>query len=108
MFVSLTNRARAGQALGAVNAMKAGQKFCLDLDWNLLKVFHSIVEANGGRLRRMRCGASSRRSVPLFSGSKESRQEMCRRGPAGFALTEEGRILYECVSELLRQGQSNP
>jgi len=27
--------------------MRARQKFCLDLDWNLLKTFYGIVEANG-------------------------------------------------------------
>ncbi len=53
------------------------------------------------RRRRMRCGANSRRSVLRSSGLKKSLgKQTLAGGPAGFALTEEGRILYECISEV--------
>lgn len=81
--------------------MKAGQKFCLDLDWNLLKVFHSIVEANGvTSAANTLWRKQSTISLALQRLEKNLGKRLCRRGPGGFALTEEGRILHECVSEL--------
>lgn len=81
--------------------MRARQKFCLDLDWNLLKVFHGIVEANGvTSAANALWRKQSTISLALQRLEKNLGKKLCRRGPAGFELTDEGRILYECVSEL--------
>jgi DNA-binding transcriptional LysR family regulator len=81
--------------------MKAGQKFCLDLDWNLLKIFHSIVEANGvSSAANALWRKQSTISLALQRLERNVGKKLCRRGPAGFALTEEGRILFECISEV--------
>jgi DNA-binding transcriptional LysR family regulator len=81
--------------------MKAGHKFCLDLDWNLLKIFHSIVEANGvSSAANALWRKQSTISLALQRLEKNVGKRLCRRGPAGFALTEEGRILFECIDEV--------
>lgn len=81
--------------------MKSSQKFCLDLDWNLLKIFHSIVDANGvSSAANALWRKQSTISLALQRLERNVGKKLCRRGPAGFALTEEGRILYECVSEV--------
>lgn len=81
--------------------MIVSQKFCLDLDWNLLKVFHSIVEANGVTAAANALGRKqSTISLSLQRLEKHLGTTLCRRGPAGFELTEGGRILYECVGDL--------
>lgn len=81
--------------------MKVGQKFCVDLDWNLLKIFHSIVEANGvSSAANALWRKQSTISLALQRLEKNLGKKLCQRGPAGFALTEEGRILFESVSEV--------
>jgi LysR family transcriptional regulator, transcriptional activator for bauABCD operon len=81
--------------------MRAGQKFSLDLDWNLLKIFHSIVEANGvSSAANALWRKQSTISLALQRLERNVGKKLCRRGPAGFALTEEGRILFECISEV--------
>lgn len=81
--------------------MRLGQKFCLDLDWNLLKIFHSIVEANGvSSAANALWRKQSTISLALQRLESNLGKKLCRRGPAGFALTEEGRILYECINEI--------
>jgi DNA-binding transcriptional LysR family regulator len=81
--------------------MRARQKFCLDLDWNLLKIFHGIVEANGvTSAANVLWRKQSTLSLALQRLEKHLGKKLCRRGPAGFELTDEGRILYECVSEV--------
>lgn len=81
--------------------MRARQKFCLDLDWNLLKIFHGIVEANGvTSAANILWRKQSTLSLALKRLEKHLGKKLCQRGPAGFELTDEGRILYECVSEV--------
>lgn len=81
--------------------MRARQKFCLDLDWNLLKVFSVIVEANGvTSAANALWRKQSTISLALQRLEKNLDKKLCRRGPAGFELTDEGRIVYECVKEL--------
>ncbi|MBX9861904.1 MAG: LysR family transcriptional regulator [Hyphomicrobium sp.] len=81
--------------------MKADQKFCLDLDWNLLKIFHSIVEANGvSSAANALWRKQSTISLALQRLERNVGKRLCRRGPAGFALTEEGRILFECINDV--------
>jgi DNA-binding transcriptional LysR family regulator len=81
--------------------MRARQKFCLNLDWNLLKVFHGIVEANGvTSAANALWRKQSTISLALQRLERHLGKKLCRRGPAGFELTDEGRILFECVSEV--------
>lgn len=81
--------------------MRMRQKFCLDLDWNLLKIFHGIVEANGvTSAANALWRKQSTISLALQRLERHLGKKLCRRGPAGFELTDEGRILYECVSEV--------
>lgn len=76
------------------------------LDWNLLKVFTVIVEAGGigraaGRLGRQQPAVS----LALKRLEQRLGCTLCRRGPGGFALTDEGRRLAEIcgrMRELIR------
>lgn len=80
--------------------MRERQRFCLELDWNLLKIFHGIVEANGvTSAANALWRKQSTISLALQRLEKSVGKKLCRRGPAGFELTDEGRIIYECVSE---------
>lgn len=81
--------------------MRERQRFCLELDWNLLKVFYGIVEANGvTSAANALWRKQSTISLALQRLEKTLGKKLCLRGPAGFELTDEGRIIYECVSEL--------
>lgn len=76
------------------------------LDWNLLKVFSVLVETGG----LTRAAAKLGRKQPAISLALKRLEErlgtrLCRRGPGGFALTEEGRRLAAtCVrmSDMIR------
>ncbi|MBC8050945.1 MAG: LysR family transcriptional regulator [Chitinophagales bacterium] len=68
-------------------------------DWNLLKTFLTIVET-GGVSRAAERLQRKQSSVSLSLQRLEQRVgvQLCRRGPGGFALTEEGQRLAEnCV-----------
>ena len=71
-------------------------QFARNLDWNLLKFFHEIAEA------RSVTGAAQElnRKQPALSLALRRLEErlgvtLCQRGPTGFELTDEGRILAE-------------
>lgn len=71
------------------------------LDWNLLKTFLVIVEMGGVS----RAAEKLRRKQPSVSLSLQRLEQslglqLCRRGPGGFALTDEGRRLAENCSDL--------
>ncbi|WAX96906.1 LysR family transcriptional regulator [Aminobacter sp. NyZ550] len=77
------------------------QQFSQRLDWNLLKTFYDIVEANGitaaanvGWQKQSTISLALKR-LEAFVGSR-----LCQRGRAGFELTDEGRILYDCVKHI--------
>jgi DNA-binding transcriptional LysR family regulator len=77
------------------------------LDWNLLKVFLAIAEAQGISRAAARLG----RKQPAVSLALKRLEErlgvrLCERGPHGFSLTGEGRRLAEMCAEwaaLVRQ-----
>ncbi len=81
---------------------KNGKDFVLThLDWNLLKYFSVIVEAGGVTRAAEKLG----RKQPAISLALKRLEErlnsrLCRRGPGGFALTEEGRRLAENCAHL--------
>jgi LysR family transcriptional regulator, transcriptional activator for bauABCD operon len=72
------------------------RQFARNLDWNLLKFFNEITEA------RSVTGAAQalNRKQPALSLALKRLEErldvmLCRRGPTGFELTDEGNILAE-------------
>ncbi|WP_162913048.1 LysR family transcriptional regulator [Rhodospirillaceae bacterium SYSU D60014] len=77
--------------------MSAEQRFRRNLDWNLIKVFHEIVEV-GGVSHAARSLSRQQPSVSLALQRLESHlgARLCQRGPGGFTLTAEG----EAVAEL--------
>jgi DNA-binding transcriptional LysR family regulator len=75
--------------------------FSRKVDWNLLKTFHEIVEAGGVS----RAGRALRRKQPALSlALKRLEAELgvilCRRGPRGFELTDEGMLVAETCRSL--------
>jgi DNA-binding transcriptional LysR family regulator len=78
-----------------------GQRFAQALDWNLLKVFHQIVEARG----LSEAARHSSRTQPAVSMALRRLEEqvgarLCQRGPAGFEVTREGEILAELCAQM--------
>ena len=75
--------------------------FSRNVDWNLLKTFHEIAEAGG----ISRAGRALRRKQPALSlALKRLETELgvtlCRRGPRGFELTDEGMLVAETCRSL--------
>jgi DNA-binding transcriptional LysR family regulator len=75
--------------------------FSRNIDWNLLKVFHEIVEAGGVS----RAGHVLRRKQPALSLALKRLETqlgvtLCRRGPRGFELTDEGMLVAETCQSL--------
>ena len=79
------------------------------LDWNLLKVFDAIVQSGGIARAAQRLGRQQP-AVSLALKRLEDRIQckLCRRGPAGFMLSEEGRRLAEICQELREQVRDLP
>jgi LysR family transcriptional regulator, transcriptional activator for bauABCD operon len=82
-------------------------KFERNLDWNLLKVFTEIVSSRGVT----RAASSLARQQPAVSNALKRLEThvgvvLCRRGPKGFELTDEGKAvarLCQRISELVSQ-----
>jgi LysR family transcriptional regulator, transcriptional activator for bauABCD operon len=71
------------------------------LDWNLLKTFSAIVEAGGVSRAAQRLG----RKQPTVSFALRKLEDqfdvrLCERGPSGFELTDQGKILAEACAQL--------
>lgn len=81
--------------------IRAMQKFSRRLDWNLLKTFHDIVQANG-ITAAANVGWRKQSTISLALKRLESTlgSRLCHRGRAGFDLTDEGRILYDYVRKI--------
>jgi len=85
------------------------QSFFRNFDWNLLKTFHEIAEAGGVS----RAGRAMRRKQPGLSlALKRLETELgvtlCRRGPRGFMLTDEGMLVAETCRSLNSMVRSVP
>lgn len=70
--------------------------FSRNLDWNLLKTFHEIVDAGGVS----RAGRTLGRKQPALSLALKRLEgelgvTLCNRGPRGFELTDEGMLIAE-------------
>jgi DNA-binding transcriptional LysR family regulator len=73
-----------------------GRRFALALDWNLLKIFHEIVQAAGiSEAARRTSRKQPALSMALRRLEDHLGAKLCRRGPGGFALTHEGEVLAE-------------
>ena len=81
--------------------LRSPSSFSRNIDWNLLKTFHEIVEARGVS----RAGRALHRKQPALSLALKRLEEaldvkLCRRGPRGFELTDEGMLVAETCSSL--------
>ena len=78
--------------------------FAASLNWNLLKIFHHIVSANGITAASV---ALSRKQSTISHALKQLEDELgmrlCLRGPSGFKLTDEGQILFEYCESIQRK-----
>lgn len=81
--------------------LPSAANFSRNVDWNLLKTFHEIAEAGGVS----RAGRALKRKQPALSlALKRLEAELgvtlCRRGPRGFELTDEGMLVAETCRSL--------
>lgn len=84
-----------------------GRHFARNLDWNLLRAFHEIVQAGGiSRAARRTSLKQPALSMALKRLEEHVGARLCRRGPSGFKLTREGELLAgicEAVYGTVRQ-----
>lgn len=75
-----------------------------DFEIKQLKVFKTVVECEGFSAAETELNIS-RPTISNHIANLESRLDMklCRRGRGGFALTEEGEVIYEQTKQLLGQ-----
>ena len=73
-----------------------------DFDIRLLRIFRSVVECGGFSAAETTLGIG-RSAISLHMSDLEQRLglRLCQRGRAGFALTEEGREVYQSAQQLL-------
>lgn len=89
--------------------LRSSSNFSRNIDWNLLKIFHEIVEARGVS----KAGRALHRKQPALSLALRRLEEaldvkLCRRGPRGFELTDEGILVAETCSSLSTLVRSVP
>lgn len=76
-------------------------RFDQSLDWNLLKIFWEIADAGGvSRAAKRLDRKQPALSLALRRLERRLGVVLCDRGPAGFALSNEGRLLYEMCASL--------
>ena len=75
--------------------------FSRSLDWNLLKTFKEVVESQGITAASY---ALSRKQSTISLALKRLEDSLgfrlCKRGPGGFELSDEGQVVYDYVSKL--------
>ncbi|MCP4328257.1 MAG: LysR family transcriptional regulator [Alphaproteobacteria bacterium] len=86
-----------------------GLRFTRNLDWNLLKTFHEIVEAGGLSNAAQRIG----RKQPALSMALRRLEahvgvSLCRRGPGGFVLSHAGEQVAEVCAEMFGKVSNVP
>ncbi len=76
-------------------------QFARNLDWNLIKLFHEIADAQSVT---QAAGHLSRKQPAMSLALRRLEERLgvvlCLRGPGGFVLTEEGRIVAELAAAL--------
>ena len=89
--------------------MSDDRLFSRDLDWNLFKVFDQIVQSGGlsAAARRM---PQNQPALSLALKRLEERLEitLCRRGPGGFELMDEGELVAETCREIAQLAEDLP
>ena len=84
-------------------------QFARNLDWNLLKLFHEIVQARSvtGAAQQL---ARKQPALSLALRRLEDRLKvvLCRRGPAGFELTDEGQLMAEICFKFMESIREVP
>jgi DNA-binding transcriptional LysR family regulator len=79
------------------------------LDWNLMRLFYEIVQ-HGGVTAAAR--AISRQQPATSQGLARLEEQLgvalCERGPGGFAVTEEGDIVYRIAAEMVELMRHTP
>ncbi len=72
-----------------------------DLDLRLLRVFRAVVEAGGISAAELRLNLANS-TISNYISELEGRLDMrlCERGRGGFALTSQGRVVYDASAEL--------
>lgn len=76
-------------------------KLARNLDWNLLKIFFEIAEAKGvTSAANMLWRKQSTISIALKRLEEELGTRLCKRGPGGFELTDEGKVLIETCNRV--------
>ncbi|WP_286239014.1 LysR family transcriptional regulator [Neptuniibacter halophilus] len=86
--------------MGRRKAALSGQ--LADIDFRLLRVFKSVVEAGGFSAAELELNLANS-TITNYISDLEKRLDMrlCDRGRSGFALTDQGRVVYESTLELL-------
>lgn len=92
---------RSGGQSGRSMLDRRSAKFLWQLDWNLLKVFSAIVHFGGVS----RAAQAMARQQPAVSSALKKLEghlgvTLCRRGPGGFELTDEGKILASICEDV--------
>lgn len=83
--------------------------FARDLDWNLLKIFHEIVQAGGiTKASDRTLLKQSAISLALQRLERQIGVVLCKRGSAGFELTPEGVFLAEICAPIMRAVREIP
>ncbi|MDZ4736712.1 MAG: LysR family transcriptional regulator [Rhodospirillaceae bacterium] len=91
-------RRETGQA---ATQPKTGHGFARSLDWNLLKIFHEIVEARGiSEAARHTSRTQPAVSMALRRLEEQVGARLCRRGPGGFEVTREGDVLAALCAQM--------
>jgi DNA-binding transcriptional LysR family regulator len=89
--------------------MKSIEDFARELDWNLLKIFHEIVQAGGITKASDRTHLKqSAISLALQRLETQVGAVLCKRGSAGFELTPEGLLLAELCAPIMRAVREIP
>lgn len=80
---------------------KSRVKIARNLDWNLLKVFYEISEAKGvTSAANLLWRKQSTISLALKRLEDELGTKLCSRGPGGFELSDEGRVVIESCKKI--------
>ncbi len=90
-----------GESQRAAVRPPAGRHFARNLDWNLLRAYHDIVQAGGiSRAAQRTSQKQPALSMALKRLEDHVGARLCRRGPGGFKLTPEGELLAETCDSI--------
>lgn len=77
-------------------------QFSRTLDWNLLKIFHEIVQAKGiTRAATAACRKQPALSLALRRLEIRIGTLLCKRGASGFQLTDEGAVVADACGQVM-------